>query len=928
VSERWRRIDALFHDALSREPAERQAFLVDACAGDESLRAEVESLLAASDADSGVLGHPVGRRIGNYELRGLLGAGGMGEVYRAYDARLGREVALKVLPPEFTMDPERLARFEREARALASINHANIAAIYGVEDLPGDGSRVAALVLELVEGETLAERIARGPLPVAEAIRIAGHLVDALDAAHEKGIVHRDLKPANIKLSPDGIVKVLDFGLAKTMQGVSGAPLAMTMNATSEGLIVGTPAYMSPEQARGEIVDERTDVWAFGCVLFEMLTRVQAFGGATGSDTVAAIIERAPDWSRLPADTPSAVRRLLRWTLEKDRRRRLRDVGDARVDLADALSPDVAPTPLPPRYSVRVFASVGAAVLLATVLGGLLVWRFVASRSEPASVARFAIEMPAGEPLVAGGAALAVSPDGRYVAFSTTHDGRSAVYVRAIDRSDARLVSDAASYPFFSPDSQWIAFFSARRLMKQPVGGGAAVKVADAVAGRGGSWADAGFIVFAGESRSFLSRVSADGGPVTQLTTLDSATETSHRFPAMLPGSRAVIFRVEGTGPDTRIDVYDIETGQRRPLVKEDASDLHYARTGHLLFRVGSNLMGAAFDLSRLQLAGPPALIQPNVQAFDVSGTGLLLYSGEDTSLETLAWVDRKGVPTPLPVPSRNYELPRLSPDGQRLVVQVDERETSNGRGIWTYDLAREQLTRLTFDGWNLWPLWSSDGTRVVYASNRPGTNWDLFVRPADGSGVAMPVMIGPRAQVPRDVSRDDLVVYTSDAGQNGEIWLLSLDGGTPGRKFLSLRSEHAAFSPDARWIAYVSREAGSGREEVYIGRTDGSAGKWQASSAGGTEPRWNRNGRELFYRNGNKLLAVSVSGTTVLSFDPPQTLFENGAFPLSTIGINYDVSADGQRFLMVMQDPRVSRSKPLQVVTGWFAELKARVPN
>ncbi len=871
--------------------------------------------------------HAVGSRIGNYELRGLIGAGGMGEVYRAYDARLGREVALKVLPPEFTQDPERLARFEREARALASINHANIAAIYGVEDLPGDGSRVAALVLELVEGETLAERIARGPLSIADALRIAGQLVDALDAAHEKGIVHRDLKPANIKLSPDLLVKVLDFGLAKTVQTASSAPVAMTMSATREGLIVGTPAYMSPDQTRGEFVDERTDVWAFGCVLFEMLTGVQAFGGATVSDTLAAVIERAPDWSRLPSDTPAPLRRLLRWTLEKDRRRRLRDIGDARVDLADALSPVVPATAPTPRHSRRVLALAGAAALVAAIAGGMIVWRLAAAGATPVAVARFAIETPAGEPLVDGGA-LAVSPDGRYVAFSTTRDGRPSVYLRGIDKSEARLVSndaDAAEYPFFSPDSQWIAFFSGRKLVKQRVAGGPPVTLADAPAGRGGSWADAGFIVFAGESRSFLSRVSADGGPVTQLTTLDAATETSHRFPKVLPGSRAVIFKVEGTGPDTRIDLYNIDTGQRRVLLKEDASDLHYTRSGHLLFRVGTSLLAAPFDLQRLELARPPALVQSNVHGFDVSGTGLLLYSGEDTALETLAWVDRQGGATPLRVPSRKYELPRLSPDGRRLVVHTDERNTSNGRSIWTYDLAREQLTRLTFDGWNLWPMWTSDGTRVVYASNRTGTTWDVFVRPADGSGVETPVVVAPGGQVPRDVSKDDLVVYGSDAVQGGELWLMSLDGSTPRRKFLSVRSSQVTFSPDARWIAYVSRE--SGREEVYIGRTDGSAGKWTASSGGGSEPRWNRNGRELFYRDGSKLLAVSVSDTTVPSFGPTQMLFENHAFPLSTIGTNYDVSADGQRFLMVMQDPRVSGSRPLQVVTGWFTELSARVP-
>jgi eukaryotic-like serine/threonine-protein kinase len=864
------------------------------------------------------------RRIGNYELRGLLGAGGMGEVYRAHDARLGREVALKVLPPEFTMDPERLARFEREARALASINHANIAAIYGVEDVPGDAAAVAALVLELVEGETLAERLGRGALPIPEAIRIAGHLVDALDAAHEKGIVHRDLKPANIKLSPpDGIVKVLDFGLAKTVQSVSGAPLAMTMTATREGLIVGTPAYMSPEQTRGEIVDERTDVWAFGCVLFEMLTGVPAFGGKTMSDTLAAVIERAPDWSQLPNATPTALRRLLVRTLDKDRRHRLRAIADARADLGDALSPAVRPTPPSRLASVPLIALVSATALVAALVGGLTVWYFATSPALPAQVARFTIELPVGEPLGAAAPPLAVSPDGRHIAFSTTRNGRPSLYLRAIDSSDARLVSDntdVSSMPFFSPDSQWIAFFAGRKLVKQRVTGGVAVVLADVNGPRGGSWADAGFIVFAAEARSFLSRVSVDGGPVTRLTTLDAATETSHRFPEVLPGSHAVLFRVEGSSVETRIDLHDIDTGKRRVLVKDDASEPHYARSGHLLFRVGTNMMAAAFDISRLELTGPPVLVQRDVRAYHVSGTGLLVYSGENPSQATLAWVDRQGVAKPLPLPPLNYDVPRLSPDGQRVVVHVDERDTSNGRSIWTYDLTRDRLTRLTFEGWNLWPVWTPDGKRVVYASNRAGTTWDLYVRPFDGSGTERVLLTKAGSQVPRDVSKHNDVVWVEDEA----LWLLSLDDGTPPRRVLAAQGGQGAFSPDARWIAYASRESGVG--EVYIGRSDGVAGKWKASFGGGSEPRWNPNGQELFYRDGSRLMAVTVSSGNGVTIGKPKLLFENRAILPATVGTNYDVSADGQRFLVVMQDLRASGSRPLQVVTGWFAELQARV--
>jgi len=919
-------VEALFLEALERDPAERAAFLEGACAGDQELRAEVESLVASSRKDSAAISGPAMRRIGHYEIRSLLGAGGMGEVYRAYDTRLRREVAIKVLPPGVTGDPSRLARFEREARALAAVNHANIAVIYGVEDLGGDQGHVTALILELVEGETLAEHLARTALPIAEAVRIAGQIVDALDAAHQKGVVHRDLKPANIKLTRGGSVKVLDFGLAKTPSGALGIGDTGT-EVTAEGTIVGTPAYMSPEQARGQNTDRRTDVWAFGCVLFEMLTGVSAFGGKTATDTIAAVIERDPDWSRLPTTTPPAIKQLLQRALEKDPERRLDNIADARALLTQfpALSTS-APRAVssPARHAIVVVA---ALIVMAAI--GFAVWRFGSSDAAPVPLSRFAIELPSGEPMLQNdGGSIAASPDGRYLAFSTIRNGRPALYLRPMDREPRLVSEDNAIDPFFSPDSQWIGFFAGGKLLKQPVGGGDAVPLANANTPRGGSWADAGFIVFAGESRTALFRVDANGGPVTPLTTLDTkAGETSHRFPTVLPGSRAVLMQVEGTGTDSHIDVFDIASGQPHVLVPEaNTFEPHYALSGHLLYVHGTSLMAAPFDARRLELTGPAVMVQQHVQTYTVSAAGLLAYASDDTSKRLLQWIGRAGTATQLPLAPDRYDVPRLSPDRKHVVLHIDDRRGS-GRSIWTYDLGAKRSRRLTpVDGVNLWPVWSRDGGTVIYAKNNAGSGFDLFKRPADGSGEEQLLLKKSGTQLPRDVSKDGVLVYGEGAGQVIELWTLRLADGAQPRRKVREAGDSVAFSPDGQWLAYTSRE--SGDVEVYVGRSDAGEGKWPVSKAGGTDPRWNPNGRELFYRQGNKLVAVSVTNANGLpSFGRPEVLFDNPAFVQGIVGTNYDVDADGQRFLAVTQYNTES-SRSIQVTTGWFSELNALSPT
>jgi len=575
--------------ALDLPANERAAFLSDACQGDHGLRQDVESLLAhaspaeqfleqpaveGSDALAGLSGLSLGQRLGPYQIIAKLGAGGMGEVYRARDTQLGREVAIKILPVVFALDPERLARFEREARVLASLNHPHIAALYGIETTPaGAGHRVRALVLELVEGVTLADRIAHGPLPVGDALAIARQIADALDVAHEKGIVHRDLKPANIKITPDGVLKVLDFGLAKA--GSDAAPRNLTrsptlsLGGTHQGVILGTAPYMSPEQARGFAVDKRTDIWAFGCVLYEMLSGTAAFSGATASDILAAVLTGEPNWTALPASTPPNIRRLLQRCLTADSRHRLRDVGDARIELAEDVAAESAALAASATPRLRHAAIWTAMVILGVLAGSLATWRMRPPSAAPAETSRLAIPLPPGEQLTTG-SPVAVSRDGRYVAFNTTRNGRSSLYLRELADPESRLIiQNGGQYPFFSPDSQWLGFFEGGKLRKMPVSGGPSMPVADAPDARGASWGDDGSIVFAPQSRTSLVRVSANGGTVEAITSLDSTHgETSHRTPELLPGAHAMVYYSEGsTYADGAIVAYSVDTKKRHVLV-------------------------------------------------------------------------------------------------------------------------------------------------------------------------------------------------------------------------------------------------------------------------------------------------------------------------------------------------------------------------
>jgi serine/threonine protein kinase/Tol biopolymer transport system component len=875
---------------------------------------------------------PSGTRLGPYEVVATIGAGGMGVVYRARDSKLNRDVAIKLLPDAFAGDAERAARFAREARVLASLNHPHIASIFGLEESGGRH----LLIMELVEGMTLADRIAEGRVPLNEALALARQIAEAIEAAHEQGIIHRDLKPANIKIRPDATVKVLDFGLAKATGGDSGLETqgsTVTGGITRAGMIVGTPGYMSPEQARGKAVDKRSDVWAFGCVLYEMLTGRPAFAGDTASDTIAAILDREPDWQRLPASIPPNIVRLTQRCLEKHPKNRLHDIADARLEIDDALSGRaLTSVPMGGKPAGTRHARWAVIALIGAVAGGLAVWNLRPADPETAKpVSRFVIPLSSGDPLLTHPGrstnAIALSPDGAYLAYTSGRPGSFRLYLRALSEPEAKLIAADGSDPFFSPDSQWLGFSADGKLKKVSVRGGQPITLCDAPGSRGASWGDDGSIVFAPLSRAGLSRVPASGGDPQPITTLDSSRqETSHRIPFVLPGSKSVLYTAEGTNRQTAIMALSFATNERRVLI-EDALGPHYLSSGHLVFVQRNTLMAVAFDPVRFEMSGTPVPVLEGVERFGTSESGLLAYTltDEASALTTLVWVNRQAVETPLPATAQQYQHPKLSPDGQRVVVEVDP---NRGRNLWMQDVAGSTLTPVTFGGSNLWPVWTADGRHITYASNRPGTSWDIFWKPTDGRGNEVALVQRELTQISRAWSPDgQLLAFTEAHPTRGEdIWLLSMkDRQSYPWLQTDASEEQPAFSADSRWIAYVSNE--SGRREVYVRPASGAPGKWQVSTGGGVEPLWARAGSELFYRSGNKMMLVDVVREPAFALAKTRELFE-GDYALTGTGMaNYDVTRDGQRFLMVKPATQGVRPAQLHVVQNWFEELKRLAP-
>ena len=876
----------------------------------------------------------------------------MGEVYRATDTRLGREVAIKVLPRELAQDPERLARFEREAKLLASLNHPNIAQVYGFESATqSDGPAVHFLAMELVEGEDLAERLKRGAIPVEEALPLAEQIAEALEEAHEKGIVHRDLKPANVKVRPDGKLKVLDFGLAKAWRGdgpgvASSADLSqsptLAHTGTAAGLILGTAAYMSPEQARGKAVDKRSDVWAFGVVLYEMLAGRRLFEGETVSDVLASVLKSEPEWAALPAATPYRLRQLLARCLERDPKRRLRDIGEARLALEPGatVEPPVA-APVGAR-GIAPWLAVAAAIL-AVALTALA---FVHFRETKASVtrppvARVTIALPPGDLVDQKTTpAVALSPDGTKLAYVGTHENATRqLFLRFMDGAEAKPIAgtQGAYVPFFSPDGQWIGFFSQGKLKKVPADGGAAQVLCDAPSGLGADWAADDTIYFMPFNTSGVWKVAASGGTPREVTQLDrSKGEVSHRWPQLLPGGAAVLFTV-WTGPgwdEKSLQMQLVKTGERRVLA-QGASTGRYVTSGHLVYnRDGvQTLMALPFDAERLQVMGGPAVALAEQvweggaegAQYAVSSAGTMAYVASHPARyeRRMVWVDRTGKVEPLPAMPRPYYDPRISPDGRRFAVSSEEA----AERVWTFDFARPILTALTGPGSSQAPLWTPDGKRVVYRATRMGSR-NIAWKAADGSGDEQRLTTNDNMQTPVSVSPDGkLLAYTElDPTRGNDIWLVALDGGKPVPFLRTPASEeNPHFSPDGRWLAYTSDE--SGRSELYVQPFPGPGGKWMISTGGGTEPVWARDGRELFYRSGDKLMAVTIASEPAFVARLPRVLFEGAFEPTGTGTSGFDVSPDGRRFLMIQPTAPERPVTQINVVINWFEELRQRVP-
>jgi Tol biopolymer transport system component/tRNA A-37 threonylcarbamoyl transferase component Bud32 len=868
-----------------------------------------------------------GTRLGAYEIVSRLGSGGMGEVYRARDTKLRRDVALKILPEALAKDPDRRARFTREAQVLATLNHPHIAAIYGVED----STEITALVLELVEGPTLEDRIAAGALSVAEALKIAAQIADGLDAAHEKGIVHRDLKPANVKLSADGRVKVLDFGLAKAVIPDSLDASAPTTMATRTGGIVGTAAYMSPEQATGSGVDKRTDIWSFGCVLYEMLTGSRAFAGASMSDVMASVLTKDPDWSALRDSTPPGIRRLLRRCLEKDRPRRLRDIADARIEIEDAALPSIEPAQ--PRSRRMWLVSAGLAALVAIAVAAPYVYKFCCRSPSPEAstpVARFTIALPAGDRLVAP--AIALSPDGQRVAYVALRNGTNRLFLRGIAELDAVMIdgSEGAGGPFFAPDGRAVAFFAGGKLKTVPVEGGRPGDVCDASSNRGGTWLADGTIVFAPTPVGPLFRVPAIGGTPTVFTRL-AENEASHRWPQALPDGRTILY---GAGPaatqtfwnEARIVAQRVENGERRVIVPRGTFPRVLA-AGFIGYVQTNRLFALPFDAARLEATGPPVPLERMLQsgagsaAVTISQTGVLAYVPSDGPASySLAWVDRRGTVTPIAVNVSLQGQPRLSPDGTRIAYTAPDSDTD----IWIFDVARGTPTRLTVGGGNQWPIWTPDGQRIAFLSTRMGLGGTLL-KPADGNGPeerltenGMPYSWSP------DGRTLAIVAFTQTGGYDVEF--LPMDTRKPQPVFPQTPFvEHMpAFSPSGRTFAYTSNE--SGRNEVYVRAYPGPSERWRVSVDGGDEPVWSRNGRELFFRNGSDIMAVDVrAGGADFSAGPPHRVV-TGRFTPGGDRANYDITPDGGRFVMVVPSSAGVPTPQLTVVLNWFGAIRDRL--
>jgi Tol biopolymer transport system component/tRNA A-37 threonylcarbamoyl transferase component Bud32 len=972
--ERWRKIEQLCHAALDCETSQRSAFLLRACQGDDELRREVESLLAQEEpadrflesSDANVALNPfakagseeaeklIGKQLGSYQILSLVGAGGMGEVYKARDIRVDRIVAVKVLAAHLADCAGLRERFEREARTIASLNHPHICTLHDT----GHQDGIGFLVMEYIEGETLAQRLKKGALPIRQVFQYAIEIADALDKAHRKSITHRDLKPGNIMLTKSG-TKLLDFGLAKLTQealpATSSSQLPTLKSAiTAQGTILGTLQYMAPEQVEEKDVDARTDIFAFGAVVYEMATGKRAFEGKTSASIMAKILEaEPPSMASLQPMTPPVLDRIVKKCLAKEPDQRWQAASDLCGELrwiSEGGSQTSAPAAarkgfhaLGRRESILVFG----ALLLIAAITGLAIWNLKPTPRMPRPVSRFTITLPPGQQLAIpeSGPAVAISPDGTHFAYVARQGGTQQVYLRAMDNLEVRPVAGtevpisgvSVSGPFFSPDSQWLGFFANGKLKKVSVSGGAALTLCDVSVATGASWGPQGTIIFGNFGRP-LQQVSDAGGNPQPLTHLEEE-ETTHGWPDHLPGGEAVLFTAQHGGgnnwTNAQIAVQSIGTGERRNLIQGGMYP-HYAPSGHLIYVQGGTLMAVPFDPQRLAISGGAVPIVEGIlestingdAQYSLSATGSLVYipGGVQSSKLTLVWVNRNGAEQPVAAPEHAYINPRISPDGRRVAIGISEQE----RQLWLYDFSRETLTRFTFQGDNnLTPFWTPDGGRIVFISNKEGPR-NLFWQLADGSGGLERLTTSKFVHIPGSWSPDGQTLAFSEVnGTTGyDIWTL-LVSDRKAQPFLQTQFNEAApqFSPDGHWIAYVSDE--SGRKEIYVQPYPGPGGKWQISTESGVEPLWNRNGRELFYRSGKKMMAIEIATKPSFSAGTPKMLFEGQYQSLPTISTpNYDVSPDGERFLLLKPVEQDQAATQINVVLNWFEELKQKVPT
>ncbi len=947
-ADRWPRVKDIFHAALARSPQERGPFLSEACQDDAALRQEVESLLAAHAAAGGFAETPAiaalvgeaasdrsvadtlaaGVELGAYRIVGPLDSGAMGEVYRARDTRLGRDVAVKVLPGTLSLDAERIARLEREARLLASLNHPHIATIHSLEVSNG----VCALVMELIEGPTLSEQLAGRPLTMTRTFEIARQIAEALEAAHDRGIVHRDLKPANIKLTGTGDVKILDFGLATALSADERDVCTQGEGGTGpiqEGVIAGTPAYMSPEQARGERVDQRADIWAFGCVLYEMLTGHRAFAGATLSETLGVILEQEPEWRHLPPTVPDGIQRLLRRCLERDPKRRLHHIADARIEVEDAArdyANDAPAAAWHARYRTRVFA--GLAVVLAVAFG------LVFLRTVPAGPETRVVDI--ATPWTSDPLSFALSPDGRRLAFVGDYQGQPTLWVRPLDAEQAQPLpgTQGARRPFWSPDSRSIGYFAFTELKRIDAAGGAPQTLTSIMAGTAAAWGAGGNILFSGrmprtisDSVTGLLRINA-AGDATDIATSPVTQSTGHRYPQFLPGGREFLFFAGGPDAIRGVYVGSLDSSQTTRVVASDSQGAYLA-PGWLLYARQGVLLAQQFDSSRRVVTGAPITLADSV-AFDTmtggaaistSDTAVFAYRSGRGPVSQLAWFDRSGraigtLGSSLDTGVSNLAL---SPDGRRVVA---ERTVKNATALWLLDSSHQVLfTRTSDERMARYPVWSWNGDRVAFASVGAGLV-QLSVRSSTDTDDDEVLLEWPKDAILTDWSPDGqfLLYFAPDPKTGTDVWLLPQDTRVP-RVFLATAANEmwGQFSPDGRWIAYQSNE--TGRFEVYLRPFPGPGIPIPISTGGGVYARWSHNGKELYYLAPDAtLMAVPIRRTpTTLSADAPVALFKTrrvgGGVNVIGYGHQYDVAPDG-RFLINVESE--VNPRPITLVMNW----------